>query len=323
MQDIIYKTNIFYNANNKAFEDIIPIDLIFETIEEPIIVMNTLNSCFSHAIIDSCFPIFWIIDDLLKAGKFVNTNIRIFIKENLILEYPIQNLPLIDEIGLTYNGVYKDIINLITPFPIFFQHILKKNYVFINCIFYPDNDKWQRTPWNCIDHYSGRNVSKNNVVYSDNIIYEKMSLFRNMVLTKIIKDITIAPTNNLMIVDRKYNRKIESTKLKCLIEAAEQNREWNLTGVVILEDKTFKEQVELFAKHQYFIVRHGSCLINLLWIPYNSIVFELEGGSEAPINNCYSRICKLTNSKHVLLNYDKYDCNKDIFDKLKFYRDNI
>ena len=28
------------------------------------------------------------------------------------------------------------------------------------------------------------------------------------------------------------------------------------------------------------------------------------------------RICKLTNSKHILLKYDDYDCKKDIFDTL-------
>lgn len=315
LQDIDCKINIFYNVNKKSFEETIPSNLEFETIIEPVIVMDTLHSCFSHAILDSCFPIFWIIDDLLKNAKIIDKNIRIFIKAGLILEYP-QNLPLIDEKCQTYKGVYKEIINLITPFPILFEHSLNKNYMFKNCIFYPENDRWQRTPWNCLDYYPGRNVSINNVRFSDDIIYEKLTLFRNMVVIKTIKEIEDESTNNLMIVDRKYNRKIEYNKLQSLIQEAEKNRDWKFTGVVLLEDKSFQEQVELFAKHRIFIFRHGSCMINLLWIPNNSIIFELEGGTDGIRNNCYSRICKLTNSKHIILNYDAYDYKKDIFDNL-------
>ena len=46
------------------------------------------------------------------------------------------------------DNINKDIINLITPFPLLFEHSLTKNYVFKNCFFYPENDRWQRTPWN-------------------------------------------------------------------------------------------------------------------------------------------------------------------------------
>lgn len=315
LQDINCKKNIFYNANKKLFEDTIPSNLEFEIIIEPIIVMDTLHSCFSHAILDSCFPIFWIIDELIKYEKITDKNIRIFIRKELIFEYP-HNLSFIDENNQTYKGVYKDIINLITPFPLLFEHSLTKNYVFKNCFFYPENDRWQRTPWNCKEYYPGRNVSINNIIFSDDIIYEKLRLFRNMVLVKNIKENTDDNTNNLIIIDRKYNRKIENSKLQCMVQEAEKNSGWKFTGVSLLEDKSFQEQVELFSKHRIFIFRHGSCMINLLWIPNNSIIFELYGGPDGLMNNCYSRICKLTNSKHILLNYDGYDCKKDIFDKL-------
>ena len=136
-------------------------------------------------------------------------------------------------------------------------------------------------------------------------------------VTEVTRTLTNKSTNKLMIIDRKYNRQIESSKLHSLVQEAETNREWDFTGVVVLDDKSFQEQVELFTKHRIFISRHGSSMINLLWIPNNSIIFELDGGSDGLINNCYSRICKLTNSKHIVLNYDDYDCKKDIFDKIK------
>jgi len=316
LEDIVVKSNHYYDAKKELFIDTIPSEGPIETVEEPVIVMHSLHSCFSHAIINSCFPIFWIIDDLKKVGELSDTNIRIFIKEEAILIYPKQNLPLIDEKNQTYRGIFKDIIELITPFPVLFQHTLYSNYFFKKCIFYPENDKNQRTPWNCVDYYPEWNISKDEIRFSDDIIYSKLSLFRNMVLTKSCIKIPDVSENYLMIIDRKYNRKIEATKLQLLVEEAKTNRGWNFTDVVFLEDKPFQEQVSLFTKHRIFICRHGSCLINLLWIPNNSIIFELEGGSDGLINQCYSRICKLTNSTHIRLDYNNYDSKKDIFDIL-------
>jgi hypothetical protein len=314
LNDIVLKSNIFYNVNKKIFEDNIPINLEFEVITEPTIIMNTLHSCFSHAILDSCFPIFWIIDDLLKAEKIHNKNIRIFINEKKITLYPKQNLPMIDEVEQCYKGVFNEIIKLITPNPVFFQHLLKINYLFKHCIFYPDNDKWQRTPWNCVDYYPGRNVPRDKIRFIDTLIYEKLFLFRNHVFKKTKINISNLSTKKLMIIDRKYNRKIEPTKLEFLIQEAEKNKNLNFTRVTILEDMLFEEQINLFANHNVYIFRHGSCLIHLLWIPNNSIIFELEGGPngiKSPM--VIPRLCKLTNSKHILLNYNDYNCKNDIF----------
>lgn len=317
LDDIVLKSNHYYDVKKEVFTEIIPSEGFIETVEEPVIVMDSLHSCFSHAILNSCFPIFWIIDDLKKVGELSDTNIRVFIKEEAILMYPKQNLPLIDEKNQTYRGIFKDIIELITPFPVLFQHTLYSNYFFKKCIFYPENDKNQRTPWNCLDYYPEWNISKDEIRFSDHIIYSKLSLFRNMVLTKSCIKIPDVSENYLMIIDRKYNRKIEPTKLQLLVEEAQTNRGWKFTDVVFLEDKPFQEQVQLFTKHRIFILRHGSSLINLLWIPNNSIVFELEGGLEGVVSSMViPRICKLTNSKHILLNYDDYHCKKDIFDTL-------
>jgi hypothetical protein len=264
--------------------------------------------------LDSCFPIFWVIDDLLKAGKIADTNIRLFVRNH----HPSQSMQMIDETGTTYKGVYNDIIKLITPFSVYFQHTLTKNYVFKTCFFYPENDRWQRTPWNCIDYYPQRNVPRTEIRFSDDIIYEKLSLFRNAVFIKTGTEIN-ATTNNLMIIDRKDHLKMDPIKLNFLVQEAKKNRGWNFTGVVSLENKPLKEQVALFANHRFFICRHGSSEINLLWIPNNSIVIELGGRRQRPCilkPMIYNRICKLTDSKHIVLNYFNHDYKKDIFDKL-------
>jgi hypothetical protein len=323
LDDIEYKSNIFYNNENKTFEDIIPNNIIesSEIINYPIIVIHTLHSCFSHAILDSCFPIFWIIDDLISNNYIKNNdinNIKIFIKKENILNYSIQNLPLIDKDNKTYRGAFKNIIELLTDKSIIFEHLIDNNIIFKECFFYPDNDYWQRTPWNCIDYYPGRNVEKENIRFTDEIIYNKLHKFRNKIIDKSMIQNTDKATNELIIIDRKNNRKFDNFMIESLIKEANKNTNWIFKGVFILEDLNFYDQVALFNKTRFFILRHGSSSINLLWTQPKSIIFELMGGREG-INTSpvmYQRICKLTNSTLNTLNYDSYDIKNNIFNKL-------
>ena len=107
-------------------------------------------------------------------------------------------------------------------------------------------------------------------------------------------------------------------------QEADKNTKWIFNGIFYLEDLSFYEQVELFNKTHYYILRHGSASINFLWTQQNSFVFELMGGNEgidtSPI--MYERICKLTNTKIFSLNYDKYNIKKDIFDNLNILTNN-
>ena len=64
----------------------------------------------------------------------------------------------------------------------------------------------------------------------------------------------------------------------------------------------FSDQVELFSTCNIFISRVGSSLINLLWIPPNSIVFNLDHGMTHP--DVFGRICRLTNSKYYYMDYN-------------------
>ena len=317
MEDIVVKENVFYNAKTKTFEDTVPVGVSFDIITEPVFVAHAIHPCFSHAIIDSCLPIFWVIDDLLKTGKINNSDVRLFVQER----HFDGRTSIFDSAKQSYIGAYNDIVTFLTQHPVYFQHLISTNYVFKTCIFYPHDDRWQRTPWNCVDHYHpARNVLKQNVRFSDDIIYEKLANFRNMVVTK--SNVYINENqNNLIIVDRAYNRKIEDNKLQALVQGAAKNTGWNFTGVYVLEGKSLQEQVKLFANNRIFIYRLGSCVANLLWIPENSVVFELIGGKEGVVNydNVSPRILKLTNSKRIVLHYDSYDCERDIFEKIKSY----
>jgi len=321
--DILYKKDVFYNSKTMTMVESLPeLDMNIEIIDEPVIMMDTLHSCFSHAIVDSCFPIFWVVDDLLSNKIISNNKIRIFIKKQNILNYPTQNLPLINNAGNNYNGTWKDIIELVTDKPIIFEHLIKHDYLFKQVFIYPDNDNHQRSPWNCIDYYPVRKINRQDVRFKDEIIYNKLSKFRSHVLEKhLIANSNSSPEfiNELIIIDRKQNRKLDDILLRTLITEANKNTKWTFKGVVVLEDLNFVEQINLFNSTRIFIFRHGSSLINLLWCKPYSIVFDLQGGAQGMVmgNGVIHRICKLTNSAQITLDYNRFDPKKNIFDVLE------
>ena len=269
LKDIITLENIIYNKNKKIFENIGNVETIFD-IKDPVIVMDTLDSCFSHAIIDSCFshaiidscfPIYWVISELLKNKYIESSNVRIFIRKDNILKYPKKNLSVINAKESTYNGFHKEVIEFLTKDKIIFEHLIDKNLSFKKCFIYPKNDNWQRSPWNSSKNYTGRNVSS--VLYTDDIIYSKLKNFRNEILQREL--ILIPCKNELIIIDRKYNRKFDKNLLEDLVTEAKKNTSWNFTGVYLLEDFTVKEQIKLFSRSKIIIARHGSSLINTFY----------------------------------------------------------
>lgn len=318
LDDVYYNTNIFYDNTCKTFNTHINTNE-FTIIEEPVIIIHSLDACYSHALLDRCFPVFWVIQDLINCKIIKDNKVRIFILEKSIKENPEQFMPwkFINDVERKYNGTWHDIISLITPFPVLFQHLLDKKYLFKQYFKYPEHDFWQRTPWNCIHYYPGRNVQFKDIRFNDNIIYNKLSLFRQRVFDYIGLKERTQTNNNLIIIDRKHNRKLDNLKLTSLLCEANKNINWLFKGVFILEDMTFKEQVELFSNSHIIIARHGSSLINLLFLQNNSIVFDIGGGYEGVDSpSVMKRITKFTESSHNYLHYDTFDAKKDIFDTL-------
>jgi hypothetical protein len=127
LDDIEYKENVYYDANKKRFVDMCIDETI--VIDEPIIMMETFHSCYSHALVDCCFAIFWCIQDLIQSKKIENNNVHIFIKDKKLLKYQ-NNIEKVDALQMKFKGVYNDIVNILTPYPILFQHLIKGNYLF-------------------------------------------------------------------------------------------------------------------------------------------------------------------------------------------------
>ena len=317
LNDVIYNTNTLFD---KGFTHnyLGNMDNV-ECIEEPVILMNSLHSCYSHAIIDSCFSSYFIIQQLLEQKYISNNNIRIFILKEDFIYYPWTH-NFVDKINKTYIGPYQNIINFITDMPIIFEHLTEKKLFFKQSFICPafGSDKWQRSIWNCADNFPGRNIFKKDILYTDEYISKMLSNFRSHIFNKYNLSNDIDNNRELIIIERKQNKKINSFLLSILESEARKNIQWNYNGIVILEDMTFEEQTKLFNKTKIFILRHGSGLINLLWCKPGTTVFELEGGHEGTGNPVVTkRLCDLIGLNFIPLNYDNFNPICDIFNKIK------
>ena len=118
-----------------------------------------------------------------------------------------------------------------------------------------------------------RLFDKNDVYYNDNIIYNQLKNFVSYTKNK-LKIENYETKNNLIIIERKSDRYFDKSVMDYILESINDKIIFN--GIIILEDMNLREQIDLFSKNNIFIFRHGSCLINLLWIQNNSTVIDLD-----------------------------------------------
>jgi hypothetical protein len=272
-------------------------------------IVDTLHSCFSHALIDSIFPYYWAINDIRNIDKNFR-DFTVFIRKKNVLKFHKQNLPLIDSNKSKYKGTWNDLLNLVSE-NVLFEHLIDNKSIFFikNCYFYIKNDKWQRSPWNCLNYYPGRNVNINDVIFNDNVIYNRLKDFVEYTKNKYnISKTNIINKHETIIIERKENRFWNKNIIKKIIENINKNSSVKFNGIKMLEELSFYQQIKLFSENNTFIFRHGSCLINLLWIPENSVIFDIDICSNR--KEIVRRIAKLTNSKVLSILYNNIDYSK-------------
>jgi hypothetical protein len=304
-EDIEYKEDVVYQKSSRTLiEKYDSTDC--EIIEEPVISMNSLHFCYSHAIIDSCFPIFFLIQDLIAHSSIPNNNVRIFITEDFFNWWPDLYLPLVAD-G-KYVKSWKNIIEILSPHPVIFEHLLdtSKKFLFRKYFKYPMDDGWQRSIWNCANHYTiARPVPQDRIKYTDEILYERLMQFRNHVFAQYNIQTPVHTKKNVAVIDRKHTRRFDKEKLDRLVTVLQSKENCEFRGVFILEDMTFEETLRLYATNQVIASIHGSSGINMLFAPFYSIFIEFDLETER--KQMYSRVCKLTKSRHIYLNCFSFD----------------
>ena len=340
--DILYIQNVIYHNKTFYFNKSIP-ELnkfvrrykitnfdnfkINQTINDyPVLFATPLDSCYSHMVLDKVFPIFSIISDIKNQfSEF--TNFRIFFYEEEFIKYKRQCFKYICKQNNIYTGTWGKYFESISILPPIFEHnIDPSNTIFIkDCFFYILNDSWQRSPWNSGDYYPCRRISKNNTLYSDEIIYNHLKKFIQYFKNKY----NIIPVNhtekNIIIIERTNNQRRfsfngdkEQIILNFLINLCKKTNA-NFNGVKHLENMTLEQQIKLYNDNNIIIYIHGSSLTNLIWLSNNSLAIEVEaiiGGKNAVINGrsyrstISERLLKVTNSNITFLNHHIEDLKK-------------
>ena len=279
-------------------------------IEDPVLVIDTLHSCYSHALIEEVVPFFSIIKAIHPEKNW-----KLFIRKRYIELFPKHNIPIID--NNSYRGVWKELTKSLSPYPPIFEHTLPidSNLVFKHCYIYPCEGGRQRSIWSG-EYYPGRGLSNNIQGYSDSFLYSQLSTYREYVLSKYGTS-SVHSLPQLLLIERKNDRRFEPRKFAELHYRASLEEGWLYDEPYILEDMDFAEQVNLFRNANIFIFRHGSCLTNLLWIPNGSIVFDLD--TETNRKGIVERVCLLTGSTHHYMDYNHDNIINEIFDIIRAY----
>jgi hypothetical protein len=299
--------NINYYLSNFLTDSI---DYKFTRVfKNPVLIIDSLDECYSHALIDRVFPYFWTLQDISDIKDLI-----IFIKEDKLLKFPVRK-QVINREKKAYSNSWNDLINLLNPTEVIFEHLLAKDDIFLfkKSYAYAENYKelkWQRTFWNCTQNYPGRSVQT--VIYEDDVIKSYLNLFIKMVKNKYSIVEKINKKKNIIIIDRESNRKFDSTLLSNLDLFFKKCNNLHYNGIHYLEKKSFANQIELFNTNDIIIFRHGSCLANILWVKANTQIIELDHVQYRAA--VIKRICNFTNSNHVRYSYKSVlNDNKIIF----------
>ena len=272
-------------------------------IKEPVFVVDTLDGCWAHAIIENIIVWLW------SYRKYMaNQEIVFVIRKRLLDMFP-DNYKNISADHTKFNEKYEQLLSIIPHKYIILENDIKTRHCFENCFHYTLEDKRQRSFWNTNEIYPGR--SSLPPLYSDDEIYENVNYFaqgmRNILNCHIDNK---NGKKHVVIIERKYDRLFEKDKIDRLEDALEKNcsnEEYVFEGVGILENMSLKDQIALFSRNHVFFFRHGSCLANLLWAPTNSLVFDIDEWTDR--KRIVQRVCDLTKSASCHTDYEEFDVN--------------
>ena len=202
-----------------------------------------MHYCYSHAIMDFTFPLYWIIKDIINKFNINKFDINKF---NIFIKYPNHKFNYRIIFNNSFINVFNELINLLEPKQIIFEHNLKNNVIFENAFCIESKGEWisswQRGVWNCSKYYKEREFDIKDIYYNDDIIYKNLKEF--VLDTKNKLNIKSYNTlNNLIIIDRKNDRLFDKDKLDKIIKIIPQKINFN--GIKILEDMNLKELIVL------------------------------------------------------------------------------
>jgi hypothetical protein len=272
--------------------------------------IETLHSCFCHALIDYLFPYYWAQCEIKEDNK--TSDIQYFIIEKEIKQYDDQKQDL-DYKNKNWKdtSIKRRLLNTISNGNDIFEFFLSNNDSFYidTCYFYNLGvllvNTCYRSPWNHIEHHIKRKTLKKNAMFKDDEI--NYWLLKFSIFIKKHFNIEEKKTNgkNVVIIDRDKISRILPRNMKPLLNPLKEiiiNNNYQFNGVVYLEHLSLKDQIKIFVNNDIIIAPHGAGLIHSIWTS-NKKIIEISFDKNYDIY--YKRICKVGNNNHLQIQLSK------------------
>ena len=290
-----------YEVNNEKYDKINNLSNI-QNYNEPTLVIHTLHDCWSHTYIDFMFPFFWTYYNI--KNKYNIEKINFFVRKGKILQYKHNQENISNN---KYNRQsFQTLIELIPYNNLIFEHLIHENkyIIFKDCYHYILDDKFQRSPWNCIDYYYNRYILKENIKYTDKIILEYLTKFSEHIFKKyniILK--ANDEKKNVVIINKKQRRDNTATlitvpNLDYIVNIITNNKNYTYNGIKYFEDLDFKKQIETINDNDIIISVHGGALLHMI---HGRNKLYIEYFNDSRTNSMYQRVSSLTNNRLLQL----------------------
>lgn len=282
----------------------------YDNIKNNIFIIDTLHGCWAHSLIDFCFAYFWAIQDIKhnenKHDKNKIFEIIPFITSKKILQYKNQQQSIDNNLQI-YKFAKHELMNIISSEKYIFEHLLDSNYSFLikECYIYKKNhfnNFRQRTPWNSKNVYRGHPYNITDVLYENTKIKNMLKIFKEH--TYKIYNIKINKNKipNIIIINRIGVRNINDLiKNMESILMINNNNQYIYNGIVYLENKSLKEQIQIFNDNNIIITPHGANLANCIWTNNSTIIEIMFKNKQTKI---YEHLCNMTNNNIIQIDYN-------------------
>lgn len=296
--------------NKRLYDEKMCDSIETEYLESPVFVVDTVNDCWSHGIVDSIIIWYWTYQKFMQSQEIV-----FFIRRRLMDYFPgnLTNIDPYDE--YKYKPIYEQLLSVIPHSKILFEHKISDNKIFVfrHCYHHILDNNHRRSIWNTNDAFPGRGQTI--ITYSDKEIYDNVKSYVNAIRHSLHIYSCLDSKKHVIIIERKYSRFFDDKKLDVLEQAIIDNQKacktpYEFDGIIVLEDMTLKEQLKLFSSTHVFFFRHGSCLTNLLWAPHKSLVFDIDDRDDR--KNIVQRVCNVSQSTSIYTCYHAFDVSKMI-----------
>ena len=276
-------------------------------IDSPVLVVDTIHSCWAHAVVDCVLPWYLYYCKITEKHPDKNKGVTLFIRRRLFDMWK-SNYQNLSQNETNFIGSYGQLLSVIPFKEIIFEHKLDSCVQFRHTYHFLLDETFEKSLWNHPKIYGGQERNRikdafhqDQELYNNALSFVRLSREKYQIIQKYEKKKTV------IIIERAYNRQFDTeilSRLSCLLYQNQQQYCYDFKGIFYLENMSFPEQIKLLSETNVVFARHGAAIVNYLWLPKNSVVFDIDSRLDRKFIT--QRICAVSKSTSIYLNYEEF-----------------